>query len=203
MKHLWQRFKAAYRAFIEPQPLPRALLPPTIQDDAYPVEPMQLRLKNEVDLGEPSDQPHENREVDLGAKKPRRPYKRKPKTPVLVAVPDAPQPEEWLRKLREKRRFPIDNPEAERLPPATSVARIRDRTLYRLPGESVQGFIDRVRASVGDARVSWSEEPADPTRLSIIENALHRPLKAAEDLDFSSILAEDLNNIRPPHSIIH
>jgi hypothetical protein len=123
----------------------------------------------------------------------------------LIAAPEPPPNDDWLKRLKEKQR-PRPNNDAEKahLPWSTAIATVRGSHFYRLPGESLEAFIDRVRSVVGDTIVSWEDEPLEKTKLNIINDALHRPLKADDDaVGFDQILPEDFQNYRPDHRIVH
>jgi hypothetical protein len=119
--------------------------------------------------------------------------------------PEPPAEDAWLRKLREKKRKPpYSSIEADNLPNTTSVAIVRDRTLYRMPDESVQSFVARVRSIIGDSLVDWGTEKPDKTCLDIVQDHLNRPLKANTDEDgWDQILPEDLVGMQGTHGTVH
>ena len=188
------RISAAWAAFIAPPPPPLSAFPLTIHADMVPA------LATPCQLGEAE---HEIFCTTRSTKKPAR--ARKPKATVLQTAPKPPVEDAWLRRLKEKNRLRIDNQATiERLPHNTSIASVGAYVLYRFPGETLQGFVDRCRASAGEnIRIEWESDGPEKTKLDIVESALKRPLKLAEDLDFSHVLPEDLVGMQGTHRLLH
>jgi hypothetical protein len=186
---LLHRLKAAWTAFVAPRPLPLAMLGETIREDARPQDQQLLNYSTV----EPDHQSEP------------KPKRRSRRRKVIAAAPEPiPSNEEALKRLRERKRPQISNDhEIGNLRPNTAIAIERDRTLYRQPGETLQGFVDRVRSIVADSKIDWREEEPDKTKLDILQDVMNRPLRADGAPDFSQILPEDLSNIVPAHRIVH
>jgi hypothetical protein len=207
VKNLLLFLKSFARWLLDEKPFARVLMAATVVADAFP------ELATQPQLGKAKVQLLNNSAVEtttapLLAKpaKPKRKRARKPK--VLLAAPaepepPPPEPDAWLKKLREKRRSILITTEAENISPNVGSALVRGTIIHREVGETTADFVHRIRG-IGGSSVEWREYPPEKSRLSIIEDALHRPLKAdGEAVGWDDILPEDLQNWHPDHRVVH